>query len=107
MATLPEKIRVESRMRDLLEAEGMQLPDRVEYGYGGIRLFWTESKVVVVVDIDDYSEIDADRGMEPHEPRRSPAWTAGPAAAVARIPGVQANLFGAITGTITVAALLA
>ena len=66
MATLPEKIRVESKMRDLLEAEGMPLPDRVEYGYGFIRLFWTESKVVVVVDIDDYSEIDAERGIEPH-----------------------------------------
>lgn len=66
MATLPDKIRAENRMRDLLEAEGTPLPDHVEYGYGCIRLFWTKSKVAVVVDIDDYSEIDAERGIESH-----------------------------------------
>jgi hypothetical protein len=61
MAPLSDKIEVEMRMRELLEKEGMPLPDEVEYGHGCIRLFWTESKVCVVVDIDDYTEVDADR----------------------------------------------
>ena len=39
-------------------------PDRVEYGYGCIRLFFDDPKVVVVVDIDDYSEVDRQRAEE-------------------------------------------
>jgi hypothetical protein len=53
MATLPQKIEVETKMRELLAREGMPAPDRIEYGYGCIRLFWSESKVVLVIDIDD------------------------------------------------------
>jgi hypothetical protein len=58
MASLAEKIKCEARMRELLEQEGVPLPDEVEYGFGCIRLFFHDPKVVVVVDIDDYSEID-------------------------------------------------
>jgi hypothetical protein len=61
MAPLAANIEVEMRMREMLEKEGMPLPDEVEYGHGCIRLFWTESKVCVVVDIDDYTEVDANR----------------------------------------------
>jgi hypothetical protein len=58
MATLAKKIEVETRMREMLEAEGTPLPDRVEYGDGCVRLFWTESKTVLVIDIDDPGEGD-------------------------------------------------
>jgi hypothetical protein len=65
MATLKEKIQAETRMRELLEKEGLPEPDEVEYGFGCIRLFWNQSKTVVVIDIDDYSEVDAELGLPP------------------------------------------
>jgi hypothetical protein len=40
-------------MRDLLEDAGLPQPDHVEYGYTCIRLFFMDTKTVVVVDIDD------------------------------------------------------
>jgi hypothetical protein len=52
MATLEKKIEVETRVRAMLEAEGTPMPDRVEYGDGCVRLFWIDSKTVLVVDID-------------------------------------------------------
>jgi hypothetical protein len=61
MASLAMKIKAEMRMRELLEQEGVPMPDQVEYGYGCIRLFWTGAKTVIIVDIDDYGEIGASR----------------------------------------------
>jgi hypothetical protein len=58
MATLEKKIEVEARVRAMLESEGTPLPDRVEYGEGCIRLFWVESKTVLVVDIDEPEDGD-------------------------------------------------
>ena len=55
MATLAKKIEVENKTRAVLEQEGVPPPDRVEYGYGCIRLFWSASKTCLVVDIDDPS----------------------------------------------------
>ena len=52
MATLAQKIRVERKMRELLEQGGLPPPDAVEYGYTCVRLFFYESKTVVIVDID-------------------------------------------------------
>lgn len=52
MATLPQKIEAETRMRDLLRENGLPEPDRVEYGYTCIRLFFEETKTVLVIDID-------------------------------------------------------
>jgi len=52
MATLAQKIRAEQKMRELLEQNGLPPPDAVEYGYTCVRLFFYESKTVVVVDID-------------------------------------------------------
>jgi hypothetical protein len=66
MATLAQKIEVEAKAREMLRAEGTPQPDRVEYGYGCVRLFWTESKTCLVIDIDDYSEVDGRLGIEPH-----------------------------------------
>jgi hypothetical protein len=56
MATLAQKIEAEKRIRDLLESEGVPQPDYVEYGYTCIRLFYTEDKLCVVIDIDEPPE---------------------------------------------------
>ncbi len=63
MASTSQKIEAEVRMRELLAENEMPAPDAVEYGFGCIRLFWQEPKVMVVVDIDDYSEVDARMGI--------------------------------------------
>jgi hypothetical protein len=52
MASLKQKIEAEHGVRELLKQNGMPQPDGVEYGYGCIRLFFDEPKVVLVVDID-------------------------------------------------------
>ena len=53
MATLKQKIDAERKMRELLEQNGLPSPDRIEYGYTCIRLYWDETKVVVIIDIDE------------------------------------------------------
>lgn len=58
MATLAQKIETEKRMRDLLEQNGLPQPDRVEYGFTCIRLFFTRTKHVVVIDIDEPDAIE-------------------------------------------------
>jgi hypothetical protein len=65
MATLKMKIRAEVKMRQLLEEEGLPPPDEVEYGIGCIRLFWNQSKTVIVIDIDDFDEVDEELGLPP------------------------------------------
>jgi hypothetical protein len=60
MATLAQKIRAEQRMRNLLEEGGLPQPDYVEYGYTCIRLIFEESKLCVIIDIDEPPE-----GAEP------------------------------------------
>jgi len=60
MATLAQKIEAETRMRKLLEEGGMPQPDRVEYGFTCIRLFFEESMTVVVIDIDEHEDGAAD-----------------------------------------------
>jgi hypothetical protein len=56
MATLRQKIAAERKVRDLLATEDVPEPDRIEYGFTCIRLFWFEPKVVLVVDIDEFAE---------------------------------------------------
>ncbi len=53
MATLAQKIEAEKRMRDLLADGGLPQPDHVEYGFTCIRLFFEDTKTVVVIDIDE------------------------------------------------------
>jgi hypothetical protein len=53
MATLAQKIEAEKRMRDLLRDGGLPQPDRVEYGFTCIRLFFEDTMTMVVVDIDE------------------------------------------------------
>jgi hypothetical protein len=65
MATLAEKIETEVEARKMLSDAGLPAPDEVEYGYGCIRLLFHDPKMVLVIDIDDYSEVDARLGSEP------------------------------------------
>jgi len=58
MATLAQKIDAERRMRELLEQGGLPQPDRVEYGFTCIRLFFEDTKHLVVIDIDDPDDAD-------------------------------------------------
>ena len=60
MATLAQKIEAEARMRELLESGGLPQPDYVEYGFTCIRLFFNETKVAVVIDIDNPEETEVD-----------------------------------------------
>lgn len=63
MATLKQKIRCERDARAWCEEYGLPEPDRIEYGYTCIRLFWDESKTALVIDIDGpdaLAEIAAD-----------------------------------------------
>jgi hypothetical protein len=60
MATLAQKIEAETRMRDLLEEGGLPQPDHVEYGFTCIRLFFNDTKTVVVIDIDDPESVESD-----------------------------------------------
>lgn len=74
MASLAQKIQCETQVRELLEQQGVPQPDEVEYGHGCVRLFFSEPKVVLVVDIDDYTEVDEARRKraeagEPESPR--------------------------------------
>ena len=59
MATLAQKIEAENRMRELLEDSGLPQPDHVEYGYTCIRLFFNQTKQVVVIDIDAPEDSEA------------------------------------------------
>ncbi|MGI9185458.1 MAG: hypothetical protein ACR2GZ_10960 [Solirubrobacteraceae bacterium] len=52
MATLKQKIRCERDARSFCEEYGLPEPDRIEYGYTCIRLFWDEPKTALVIDID-------------------------------------------------------
>jgi hypothetical protein len=56
MASLKQHIDAELKIRELLDEGGLPQPDRVEYGYTCIRLFWDDTKSVVVVDIDEPEE---------------------------------------------------
>ena len=53
MATLQEKIAAEQSIRRLLETGGLPPPDEVEYGHTCIRLFWHDTKQVVIIQIDE------------------------------------------------------
>jgi hypothetical protein len=53
MATLSQKIECEADARKVLTEAGLPEPDEVEYGYGCIRLFFHDTKTVLVIDIDD------------------------------------------------------
>ncbi|MBV9309191.1 MAG: hypothetical protein JOZ73_00055 [Solirubrobacterales bacterium] len=67
MATLKQKIAAEEHVRELLARENLPAPDRIEYGFTCIRLFWDRPKVALVVDIDrsdDAAELPGDTDLD-------------------------------------------
>jgi hypothetical protein len=56
MATLREQILAETTIRELLDAYELPQPNRVEYDHTCIRLFFSDTKTVVVVDFDELPE---------------------------------------------------
>ncbi len=49
----PRHRAAERRFRQLLERNGLAAPDRVEYEPEELTFFWEESKLAVVVELDD------------------------------------------------------
>ncbi len=62
MATLKQKIAAERKVKALLQRDGIPEPDRIEYGFTCIRLFWEASKVVLAIDIEEFAE-DLENGL--------------------------------------------
>jgi hypothetical protein len=68
MATLEQKIKAELKLREMVDSEGLPDPDHIEYGHTCIRAIWLESKVALVIDIDDLGpEVECleDLGLDP------------------------------------------
>jgi len=62
MATIDQKQRAERRMLQLLEDAGLPAPDEIQYGENCVRFLWRDRKVAVVVDLDDFDEVEAHGG---------------------------------------------
>jgi hypothetical protein len=62
MATIDQKQRAERRMLQLLEDAGLPAPDDVQYEQNCVRLLWHDRKVAVVIELDDFDEVDARGG---------------------------------------------
>jgi hypothetical protein len=59
MTSLNRKIAAEVRMRELLEEWDLPRPDSIEYGFTCIRLFWSEPKLVLVIDLDSEDGLES------------------------------------------------
>ena len=53
MQPTPRHRAAESRFRELLRSHALAEPDRVEYAPDELTFFWDESKLAVVVELDD------------------------------------------------------
>ena len=62
VAPIDRKRQAERRVLALLEDSGLPLPDEVEYGTDCVRFLWLDRKVVVVVDLEEFDEGDANGG---------------------------------------------
>jgi hypothetical protein len=62
VAPIDQKQRVERRFMALMKDSGLPLPDEVEYGNNCVRFLWLDQKLVVIVDLEDFDEIDANGG---------------------------------------------
>ena len=62
MAPIDHKQQAERRFLALLEDSGLPLPDEVEYGAHCVRFLWLDRKVAVVVELEEFSEVDANGG---------------------------------------------
>jgi hypothetical protein len=52
VATLAQKIKAETMVREMIAENGLPEPDDIEYGFTCIRVLWSDPKVALVVDID-------------------------------------------------------
>lgn len=52
-------------MWGLLREYGLPWPDEVQHGERCVRFLWHDRKVAVVVDLDDFEQIDQDGGYTP------------------------------------------
>jgi hypothetical protein len=64
MANIDRKEQCERRVLALLKEYGLPLPDEVylDYGDDEVLFAWTDSKVALVVDLEDFDEADANGG---------------------------------------------
>jgi hypothetical protein len=62
MAPIDRKQQAERRILALLEDSGLPLPDEVHYGIDCVRFLWLDRKVAVVIDLEDFGEVDANGG---------------------------------------------
>ena len=53
MQPSPRHRTAEARFRDLLRTQDLAEPDRVEYAPDELTFFWEESKLAVVVELDE------------------------------------------------------
>ena len=53
MQPSPRHHAAETRFRQLLRSQDLEEPDRVEYEPEELTFFWEESKLAVVVELDD------------------------------------------------------
>ncbi len=51
-------------MLALLEDSGLPQPDAVEHGEGEVRFLWTDRKVAVVIELEDFDEVDSNGGYD-------------------------------------------
>jgi len=59
MAPIDQKQQAERRMLQLIEDSGLPMPDEVRYGERCVEFWWLDRKVVVVVDLEDFDEVEA------------------------------------------------
>ena len=57
MAITSEHEAAERAMRELLETEGLPQPDEVDYRETSILLLWHETKLAVVIDLEEGPEM--------------------------------------------------
>jgi hypothetical protein len=62
MAPIDVKRQAERRFLQLIDDTGLPPPDEVEYGENCVRFLWIDRKVVVVVDLDEFGEVDVNDG---------------------------------------------
>ena len=62
MESMDRKERCEQRITEFLDDCGLPQPDDIEYGDQQVRFLWTERKVGLIVDLEDFEEIDANGG---------------------------------------------
>ncbi len=62
MAPIDMKRLAERRFLELLDDSGLPAPDEVEYGENCVRFIWIDRKVVAVLDLDEFGEVEANGG---------------------------------------------